>query len=80
LDNLEWCENRYNINYGTRTERASSHLRKPVVQYDKFRRVVNKFHSQAEAYRQNGCRQQDISKVCLGQRTYCGGFGWGYDL
>lgn len=23
LDNLEWCDHKYNINYGTRTERAS---------------------------------------------------------
>jgi hypothetical protein len=23
LPNLEWCSRRYNVNYGTRTERAS---------------------------------------------------------
>lgn len=30
LDNLEWCTCKYNINYGTRTERASKRFRNEV--------------------------------------------------
>ena len=35
VDNLEWCTNEYNINYGTRTQRAAVTCSKPVVQCDK---------------------------------------------
>lgn len=30
LQNLEWCNSKYNINYGTRTEKT----KKPILQYD----------------------------------------------
>lgn len=34
-DNLEWCDQKYNINYGTQKERAAISRSKPVVQCDK---------------------------------------------
>ena len=34
LQNLEWCDNSYNINYGTRNKRVSNSKKIPILQYD----------------------------------------------
>ena len=34
VDNLEWCTAKYNSNYGTRIERLTKSLKKPIAQYD----------------------------------------------
>jgi hypothetical protein len=36
VDNLEWCTNEYNLNYGTCRQRASIGHSKPIVQCDKY--------------------------------------------
>ena len=36
VDNLEWCTNEYNLNYGTCRQRASISHSKPIVQCDKY--------------------------------------------
>ena len=33
LQNLEWCNRKYNINYGNRIERMVSSNKKPILQY-----------------------------------------------
>ena len=33
LQNLEWCDASYNINYGTRNKKVSNSLKKPILQY-----------------------------------------------
>ena len=76
VSNLEWCTKSYNINYGTRSERASSHLRKPVAQFDMDWNLISTFVSASEAKRQTGC--SCISDVCLGKRPFCKGFHWSY--
>ena len=37
VDNLEWCEHKYNVNYGTAIERASKSRKENVV-YDEARK------------------------------------------
>ena len=34
LQNLEWCNAKYNTNYGTGIERAANSRKKPILQYD----------------------------------------------
>ena len=34
LQNLEWCDVSYNINYGTHNKKVSNTLKKPILQYD----------------------------------------------
>lgn len=38
IDNLEWCDSSYNINFGTRTEK----IQKPVLQFTKQGEFVKK--------------------------------------
>ena len=33
LQNLEWCDAKYNSNYGTRNDRLASSNKKPILQY-----------------------------------------------
>ena len=34
LQNLEWCDAKYNINYGTCITKSSNSRKKPILQYD----------------------------------------------
>ena len=73
VDNLEWCTNEYNINYGTRTERYS----KPVLQYDLNGNFIKEWKSVAECGR-NGYNQSHVGDCCRGERKTHKGFIWRY--
>ena len=50
VTNLEWCDYKYNNNYGTKKEKISKKLSKPIAQYDKQTGVyLNSFSSLTEA-------------------------------
>lgn len=88
VENLEWCDQSYNINYGTRNERASNKNRekqlndknrsKPVLQYSLDGTFIQEFPSTHEVKRQLGYNRGHISECCRGNtrlRTYKG-FIW----
>lgn len=68
--NLEWCDNKYNINYGTRTEKTT----KQVMCVETG--VV--YPSAKEVERQLGFAQSNISNACNGKIKTCGGYTWKY--
>lgn len=70
LNNLEWCDAKYNHDYGTRTKRTC----KPVfcIELDKT------YDSAAAAARELGLDQSVITKVCKGNRKTHGGYHWQY--
>ena len=85
VSNLEWCDVKYNNNYGSRNKKASikmlNHhkISKVVLQIDKNTNVViNIFPSLIEAQRQTGCWQQHICKCCKGKLKTSGGYIWRY--
>lgn len=45
VENLEWCTKKYNVNYGTRTQRTY----KPVLQYDKKMNLIAEYASISDA-------------------------------
>ena len=73
VDNLEWCTNEYNINYGTRTERYS----KPVLQYTLDGEFVREWPSARECGR-NGFNQGSVSACCRGELKKHKGYIWKY--
>ena len=83
VDNLEWCDNDYNCNYGTRTARAAKANRcctttsKGVYSIDED---GNKeyFASIGEAERQTGCSHSNIVRTLKGRTHRCGGRQWFY--
>ena len=88
--NLEWCDVKYNINYGTRTERASkkgSETRtgvfntkssKPVIQYSLSGDYICEYPSACEIERLYGYDVSYICKCCRGEKNKAYGFVWKY--
>lgn len=74
VTNLEWCDRKYNINYGTHTERSTLSRSKQVMCVETG--VV--YPSLCEAARQLNLKEGDISRCCNGIRNTCGGFHWSF--
>lgn len=83
VDNLEWCTSKYNMNFGTRNQRASNSLTngklsKKVFQYNLNGELVNEWISIKEAAR-NGFNDSCITICCKGIRPTHKGFIWKYE-
>lgn len=76
VENLEWCDHKYNMKYGTRNERAVKKTLKPVLQFTKDGKFVAKYYSAKEAQRQTGVCYSTICGCCRGKRKSAGGFIW----
>ena len=87
VDNLEWCDAKYNINFGTRSARElkTKKLRKcklapkEVLQFTKDGKFVNEFPSTHDAERCTGINHTSIGSCCKGGRyKSSGGYIWKY--
>ena len=78
VDNLEWCTNKYNSNYGSRNERVRKSLSKKVYQYTLDGEFVKEWESINECAR-NGFNQGNISSCCRGERKTHKGYKWSYE-
>lgn len=74
--NLEWCTNKYNVNYGKRGKKASQKLKKKILQYDKNGILLKEWQSIKEA--QEELKISKINVNCLGKRKTSGGYIWKY--
>lgn len=70
VDNLEWCDCKYNNNYGLRTSKIS----KKVLQIETG--II--YPSVSEAHRKTKIDTANISGVCLGKIKTAGGYHWKY--
>lgn len=82
VDNLEWCDCKYNNNHGSRNYRISKSntngkLSKVVLQLTKTGELVREWPSSQEAGR-NGFRSSHIRSCCCGLRQYHKGYIWRY--
>ena len=73
VTNLEWCDRKYNQNYGTRTEKCS----KKVYQYTLDGKFVKEWKSTAECGR-NGYNYGNVAACCRGKLKTYKGFIWRY--
>lgn len=81
--NLEWCDHKYNLNYGTVKEKIGNANRngkfwsKKISQY-KDGILIATYPSAAEAERQTGISASAIRKVCLNRPRFitAGGYKW----
>lgn len=85
VENLEWCDQNYNNNYGTRIQRTSDVLinypifSKPVLQKDKHtNEVIAEFPSIREVTRQLGFGENAIRNCCNGRSSTSNGYKWQY--
>ena len=78
LPNLEWCDGSYNINYGSRNERAGKAISK-ALSIPVFCEELNKTFSGARsAGRELSLSQSSITQCCKGKQKTCGGYHWRY--
>ena len=66
VNNLEWCNSKYNCNFGTRIERISKRRSKTVLQYDLEGNFIREWKSTAECGR-NGFNQAHVAACCQGK-------------
>ena len=76
VENLEWCDGTYNINYGTALRRGALKRMKQVARYDLSGNYIDSFESAEEAIMKTGIRH--IRSVCTKKRDSAGGYQWRY--
>lgn len=76
VQNLEWCDQKYNINYGTRTQRQAEKLSKPVLQYTKSGAFVREWKSTHDVERNLGYFHNYISYCCTGRYKSAYNYIW----
>lgn len=75
MNNLEWCTNKYNCNYGKRTKRISdSQIRKKIPV--KCIETGVEYKTLSEAARATGAMSGHIAEVCRGKRKTAGNYHW----
>lgn len=78
VDNLEWCSHEYNINYGTRTERARKSASKSIEQFDLDGNYIKTWESLAEASKTLNISRGTLCSCLKGSIKSCGGYQWKY--
>lgn len=80
VENLEWCDHSYNINYGTRNKRVGYHFLKKVCKMDLNGLTLKIYASLTEASNDNNLSISRISDCC-NNKPHCltgGGFKWSF--
>lgn len=83
VENLEWCDAKYNNNYGTSQQRRlqnrkdtkNNNRSKPIIALNEENNVVYRFPSIGEAHR-NGFSLAGISECCNGLKKLYLGLQW----
>ena len=84
VENLEWCTNSYNHDYGTRNERAAvsnyccETTSKKIYSVDAKTGQIEYFDSIGDAERKIGNSHCNIVRALKGRRPHCGGRQWFY--
>ena len=76
--NLEWCTNLYNNNYGTKKERLAKFRMKRVKQYDRNGNFVKDWDSISMAEKELNIDHSCILRCCKLRQKTAGGFVWRY--
>jgi hypothetical protein len=79
-DNLEWCTQSYNVNYGSGVQRMTDSVRskcKRLGQYDKEGNLIATFTTSIEAANVTGIGRSSISNA-ITRKGSSGGYRWRY--
>lgn len=72
--NLEWCDAKYNANYGTKNDK----FKKQTKQYTMTGFLVKTWNSLTEIQDKLGFRKSNLSSCCNGRLPHAYGFVWKY--
>ena len=77
LDNLEWCNAKYNATYNNKHIKLSKLFGKIVIQYDLQHNEIARYVSSQQASFKTKIPARGIRKACLSKRVYKN-FYWEY--
>lgn len=78
-DNLEWCTQKYNSNYGTRNKRISEKAnKKPVIQISYNGTIISYYQTISNAAKASGSTKGTIWGCCNGRYKESAGYLWFY--
>ena len=75
VENLEYCTNSYNMNYGSRNKKDADKKPKKQVLCIELNKVFLSIH---DAERETGINDGNISLCCQNKRNTAGGYHWRY--
>lgn len=78
VSNLEWCDSKYNTNYGTGIARQVAKRKIKINQYDLKGNFIKSWDGIADAEKYYNIPRQNICKCCQGKVKTAGGFIWKY--
>lgn len=78
VENLEWCDVRYNNCYGTRIVSVSKSNKIPILQYTLSGEFIKEFDSATTASKELKINRGDISNCCKGRFRTAGKYIWKY--
>lgn len=78
--NLEWCDRKYNMNYGTIKAKQAKAQMKKVAKLSKDGKVLQVYESIKEAAKANNCIETHIVACCRHKNHYIThkGYKWEY--
>lgn len=79
IENLEWCDCKYNVNYGTAKNRMAKKNGIPVIQLTLKGEIIAKYESISEAARALGIPDSSIWNVCHGGQKTTAHFKWRFE-
>ena len=81
LINLEYCDTKYNCNYGTRNKRIIKNKRstfKTIIQKDKNGNIIKKWKDIIEIQEKTKFNKHNIYKCCENKYKYAYNYIWEY--
>ena len=78
ISNLEYCTKLRNNNWGTRKERISDKLSRPIAQLTIDGKLIRVWVSQEEIKRRTNYTQSCISRCCNGKQKTAYGYKWNF--
>ena len=75
LQNLEWCNAKYNVNYGTGTKRSANSRKIPILQYDLNGNFIREWGCTADAAKEF---KGHICECLRGRRKTAANYIWKY--
>lgn len=76
FENLEWCDVKYNNNYGTCNQKRAEKRERKTAQYTRDGELIAVYRSAKEAAHQTGLNNSHICECIRGGRKHCGGYVW----
>lgn len=78
VNNLEWCNSKYNSNYGTRLFRKAESKKKKVLQYSLDVKLIKEWKSATDIQKETGFEKGSIGRCCRNQQYQAYGYIWRY--